>query len=39
MSKIGEKTSAEYRDDMDDYPFLDAEGIMDDFHRTTSREY
>jgi len=39
ISKIGEMTSAEYRDDMDDYPFLDAEGIMDDFHRTTSREY
>ena len=39
MSKISEMTSAEYRANMDDYPFLDAEGIMHDFHRTASREY
>jgi len=39
MSKISEMTSTECRDDMDDYPFLNATGIMDDFHRTASREY
>ena len=37
--KISEMTSTEYRADMDDYRFCDAEGIMRDFHRTTSLAY
>ena len=39
ISKISKMTSAEYRDNMDAYPFLNANRIMNDFHRTASREY